>query len=86
VGQASQNESTDLARGQLNGDELAVQLIRPADIPSAERTLKPAVVRIIWPPAPTVVSPTNFPNVAAFLTPLFTEAHITLAAIKAWKL
>jgi hypothetical protein len=78
------NDTTDLARGQINGsDELLVQLIRPADIPAADRTLKPARVRIVWPPAPTVVSPANFPDVAAFLTRLFTEAHITLAAIKA---
>ena len=63
------NDSTDLARGTLNGaDELAVQLIRSADMPAAEHTLKPAVVNIVWPPASTVVDPKRFPEVAAQLT------------------
>jgi hypothetical protein len=34
------NDVTDLARGQIDGDELAVQLIRQADIPAAERTMR----------------------------------------------
>jgi hypothetical protein len=44
-------ESTELAHATLNGagDTISVLLIRPADIPAAERTLKRAVVRIVWP-------------------------------------
>jgi len=45
--------------------------------------MKPAIVRIVWPPAPTVVSPRQFPEVAAMLTRLFAEAAVTLASIKA---
>jgi hypothetical protein len=77
-------ESTDLARASLNGaDELIAQLIRPEDLPAAERTLTPAVVKIVWPPAPTVVTPNRFPEVAALIVKLFSEAHVTLARIKA---
>jgi hypothetical protein len=47
----SSSESTEPAHATLNGagDTITVLLIRPADIPAAERTLKPAVVRIVWP-------------------------------------
>jgi hypothetical protein len=34
------NDTTDLARGRVNHNEIIVQLIRPADLPAA--------VRIIW--------------------------------------
>ena len=68
-------ESTDLARGAINGaDELSVQLIRPTDMP--------AVVRIVWPLQSTIVNPKHFPEVAAVLTRLFAEAATTLAQIK----
>jgi hypothetical protein len=79
-------ETTDLARGQINGyDTVSVELVRPADIPAAERTLTQnrAVVVIAWPMAATVVSPARFPEVAAMLTRLFAEAATTLAAMKA---
>jgi hypothetical protein len=79
------SQRTDLARGTINasGEAITIQLIRPEDIPAADRTRKPAVVRIQWPPAPTVVSPANFPEVAAMLTRLFAEAATRLAGIKA---
>jgi hypothetical protein len=78
-------ESTDLAGGQINGsgDTITVLLIRPADMPGAERTLKPAIVWIVWPPAPTVVDPKRFPDTAAVIVRLFAEASTTLASIKA---
>ena len=70
------SESTDLARGTINGaDELSVQLIRPTDMP--------AVVRIVWPLQSTIVNPKHFPEVAAMLTRLLAEAATTLAQIKA---
>jgi hypothetical protein len=80
-------ESTDLARGQINGDELAVELRRPADTLAAGRTLPAnrAVVVIVWPPAATVVSPATYGEVAAFLTRLFASSATTLAAMKAGK-
>lgn len=79
------NDSTDLAHGTINGtgDTITVLLIRPADIPAAERTLKSAIVRIVWPAKPTVVDPRRFPEVAAMLTRSFAEAATTLAAMKA---
>jgi hypothetical protein len=85
VTQSLPNDVTDLARGQLNGDELVVQLIRPANISAAERTLRPAIIRIQWPPAPTVASPQRFPDMAAALVRLFAEAATTLAGLKASK-
>jgi hypothetical protein len=43
----------------------------------------PAVVRIVWPAAPTVVDPKRFPDVAAAVAQLFARAHLVLAAIRA---
>ena len=44
-----------LAFAQLTvADALVVQLLRLEDMPAAERTLKPAAVRILWPLQPTV--------------------------------
>jgi hypothetical protein len=80
---SSPNDVTDLARGQLNGDELVIQLVRPANIPAAERTLKPAVVVISWPAAPTVCTPARYSDMAAALTRLFASSAIALAGIKA---
>ena len=70
------SESTDLARGAINGvDELSVQLIEPDRMP--------AVVRIVWPPQPTVCDTKRFPDTAATIAQLFARAHIVLAALKA---
>jgi hypothetical protein len=80
-------ESTDLAGGQINGsgDTITVQLIRPADIPAGERTLRQnrAIIRIAWPPAPTVCTPGNYPAVAAAITRIIAESATALARIKA---
>jgi hypothetical protein len=70
------SESTDVARGAINGvDELSVQLIQPDHMP--------AVVRIVWPPQPTVCDTGRFPDTAALLTRLFATAATELARIKA---
>ena len=70
------NEATELAHGQINGhDSITVQLIRPADMPAA--------VRIMWPLQATVVSPRQFPEVAATIARLFAEAATRLSQIKA---
>jgi hypothetical protein len=67
---------TDLSAGALNGsDHLKVELIEPDTMP--------AMVRIVWPTAPTVVDPKRFPDTAATIAQLFARAHIVLAALKA---
>jgi hypothetical protein len=43
----------------------------------------PAVVRIVWPAAPTMVDPKRFPDAAATIAQLFARAHIVLASLKA---
>ena len=66
---------TPLASAQVNHDQLKVELIEPDSMP--------AMVRIVWPAAPTVVDPKRFPDVAAAIAQLFARAHIVLAGIKA---
>jgi hypothetical protein len=43
----------------------------------------PAMVRIVWPDAPTIVDPKRFRDVAAAIAQLFARAHIVLAGLKA---
>jgi hypothetical protein len=43
----------------------------------------PPIVRIGWPLQPTVTDPERFRDVAAALVKLFSEAHVTLARIRA---
>ena len=66
---------TPLASGQVNHAHLSVELVEPDSMP--------AVVRINWPTAPTIVDPKRFPDTAAAITQLFARAHIVLAALKA---
>jgi hypothetical protein len=68
--------TTPLATSQINHDQLAVELVEPDGMP--------AMVRIIWPAAPTIVYPKRFPDTAATITQLFARAHIVLAALKAY--
>jgi hypothetical protein len=74
-----------LAGGTINGTDttITVELIRPVHMPAADRTLHPAVVRIVWPRQSTIVDPKHLPQVAAMLTTLFAEAATTTAQIKA---
>jgi hypothetical protein len=67
--------TTPLASGQVNQDRLAIELVEPAGMPAA--------VLIQWPPQPTVVDPAKFRDAAAAMVRLFSDAHITLASIKA---
>jgi hypothetical protein len=48
--------STPLASSQINHDHLKIELIEPDAMPP--------MVRIVWPPQPTVVDPRRFPDVA----------------------
>jgi hypothetical protein len=66
---------TPLASAQINHDQLKVELVEPDTMP--------AMVRIVWPNAPTVIDPKRFPDVAATIARLFAEAHTVLASIKA---
>jgi hypothetical protein len=66
---------TPLASAQVNHDHLKVELVEPDTMP--------AMVRIVWPPQPTVVDPKRFPDVAAAVAQLFARAHIVLASLKA---
>ena len=69
------SEITPLASAQVNHDQLKVELVEPEAMP--------AMVRIVWPPQPTVVDPKRFPDVAAAVAQLFARAHIVLAALRA---
>jgi hypothetical protein len=66
---------TPLASSQINHDHLKIELVEPQGMP--------AMVRIVWPPQPTVVDPKRFPDMAAQIAQLFARAHIVLAALKA---
>jgi hypothetical protein len=66
---------TPLAHGQINHDHLSVELIEPDSMP--------AMVRVVWPTAPTIIDPKRFPETAATIAQLFARAHIVLASIKA---
>ena len=73
----SNHPITPLASAEVNHDQLTVELVEPETMP--------AMVRIVWPPQPTVVDPKRFPDVAAAVAQLFARAHIVLAALKAGK-
>jgi hypothetical protein len=66
---------TPLASGQVNHDQISVELVEPDNMPAA--------VRIVWPNAATIVDPKRFPDAAAAIAQLFARAHIVLAAIRA---
>ena len=70
------SQVTDLARAHINGaDSIAVQLIRPDH--------DPAIVRILWPPQPTVTDPQRLPEMAAASVRTFAAASTELSRIKA---
>jgi hypothetical protein len=68
---------TPLASAEVNHDTLSIELIDPADLPAA--------VRINWPAKPTVTGARSFPETAAAIVRLFSEAATTLAAIRVRK-
>ena len=70
--------STTLAEGPVNGaDTITIELIQPDSMP--------AVVRIVWPTAPTITTPARYLEVASTAMRLLAEASTTLARIKASK-
>jgi hypothetical protein len=71
-------KSTILSTGPINGaDTITIELIQPADMP--------AVVRIVWPTAPTITPPARYLEVASTAMRLLAEASTTLARIRAGK-
>jgi hypothetical protein len=66
---------TPLASSQINHDHVKVELVEPDAMP--------AMVRIVWPAAATMIDPKRFPEVAAAIAQLFARAHIVLASLKA---
>jgi hypothetical protein len=70
--------STTLAEGPVNGaDTITIELIQPDSMP--------AVVRIVWPTAPTITTPARYNEVASTAMRLLAEASTTLARIRASK-
>jgi len=67
--------TTPLASGQINHDQLAVELVEPDSMP--------AVVRVVWPLQATIVTPASYPAVAAVITRIIAESAIALARYKA---
>jgi hypothetical protein len=68
----------ELASGQItNCDAIIVELV--------EADEHPAVIIVRRPQKPSVVQPRRFPDVAAMIVQLFSQAHTALAGIKARK-
>ena len=57
------------------GDTISVELHQPDSMP--------AVVRIVWPTAPTITTPARYTEVASTAMRLLAEASTMLARIKA---
>lgn len=66
---------TPLASAKINHDTISIELLEP--------NAMPPMVRIVWPPQPTVIDPKRFPDTAAAIAQLFARGHIVLAAIRA---
>jgi hypothetical protein len=73
------SQVTHLASGALNrsGDTITVELHQPDSMP--------AVVRIVWPTAPTITTPARYNEVASTAMRLLAEASTALARIRASK-
>ena len=74
----SQSSPIVLASGQLNrsGDTLIIELIQPHSMP--------AVVRIVWPPQPSITQPTPkaLAALVAAMVRTLAEAQTELAKIR----
>jgi hypothetical protein len=74
------SSSITLASGPINGADtitITIELIHPDSMP--------AVIRIVWPTAPTITTPARYNEVASTAMRLLAEASTTLAGIKARK-
>ena len=69
-------QSTILSAGPINGaDTLTIEVVQPDSMP--------AMVRIVWPTAATVTTPSHYLEVASAAMRLLAEASTTLARIRA---
>ena len=66
---------TPLASGQVNHDHLSMEVVEPDNMP--------AVVRIVWPTAPTITTPARYNEVASTAMRQLAEASTMLARLKA---
>jgi hypothetical protein len=74
------SKTTTLGEAQLTqspNETITVELIQPDDMP--------AMVRIVWPTAPTITTPNRYNEVASTAMRLVAEASTPLARIKASK-
>jgi hypothetical protein len=62
---------------------VTVQLLRTEDMPAVNRTITPGIVRVLWPPQPTIIDPNQFPDVAAGIVRIFAAASTELARFRA---
>jgi hypothetical protein len=72
------DKQTILAESQITEsphDIVTIELVEPDNMPAA--------VRIALPLQPSVIDPPRFRDTAAAMVKLFSDAHITLARIKA---
>jgi hypothetical protein len=67
-------KTTSLASGKINSDALSVELIEPSN--------EPPTVKINWPAAPTVTTPTAFDRAVSDAMKVLSNAVIELAALK----
>jgi hypothetical protein len=73
------SQVTHLASGPItrSGDIVSIELHQPDSMP--------AVVRIVWPTAPTITTPTRYNEVASTAMRLLAEASTMLARLRACK-
>ena len=71
----SKSPITPLASAKVDHDRLTIELVEPDGMP--------AVVRIVWPAAPSIIDPRAFPDVANAVARLFARGHVVLASLKA---
>jgi hypothetical protein len=70
----SNHPITPLASAEVNHDQLSVELVEPDSMP--------AIVRIVWPPQPTVCPPAQLDAVVATAMRILANAVVELAAIR----
>jgi hypothetical protein len=71
----SKHPTKPLASAQVNHDQLAVELVEPDGMP--------AMVRILWPAAPTVVDPRRYADTASAVMRLLAKANVELVRLRA---
>jgi hypothetical protein len=70
-----QSSITPLASSSLGHDRVSVELVEPDGMP--------AMVRILWPAAPTVVDPRRYADTASAVMRLLAKANVELVRLRA---